>query len=479
MARILFVVFNHTKIYTHTGTFLTVATISSLVKQHGHETHLVVVNAGDHGPKKVRDLVAHLRPDVVGFSVMSGDYPRAVKIARDLKRHVGVKVIFGGIHVIIDPEEVLAERAVDYICVGEGEHPTLELLDHIDRGEPLTEIDNIWYFDRDAGRIVRNPLRPLNDLDSLPPPDASLFYHRFEQKTYFTMASVGCPHNCSYCFNHLVKQRYKGLGKLVRRKSVGKVIDEIASVTLEYPIDRVFFLDDTFALDRRWVLDFCREYARRVELPFFAMTHVNTIDEEVATALHRAGCGRLWFGIETGNEVIRREVLRRRTSNLEMASKISTVRKAGIEAAGFFMIGLPGEDKSTLNETYNLAKDLHLDCLRVQMTMPYKRTQLWEICRERGLLKEDSVAGTTHTPRSNLAFPKEHLRLLRKYYHKLYGLNTYRKYEFLKRHRTLIPAYELAKLFVSDVHIERAYHVLGRWMKRARSIMSRLTPAGR
>jgi anaerobic magnesium-protoporphyrin IX monomethyl ester cyclase len=463
MARILFVVFNQTR-YGYIGSFPTIATIVSVVKNRGHEVEVSVVRPSWSSAKKLTQQVLRFRPNLVGFSTMTTDYSTALTLARTLKKSCNVMTLFGGVHVTLNPEDVIREPAIDFICLGEGEYPTLELLEAIDRGGDPSTIQNIW-AKRD-GVVIRNPLRRLNDLEELPHPNTDLFYHREKPIIYRTMTSVGCPHNCSYCINHLLRQTYSGLGQHLRRKSVARVIGELEEVKRNYHIREISFLDDTFVLDKKWTLEFCEQYRERIALPFTIPTTITSIDAEIAQNLKRASCKRIWLGIETGNEQLRQQVLQKRVSNAEIERATRLLQDVGIICVGLVMIGIPGEREEHLIETYDFIKKLDLDQVRVSMAVPFKGTRLWQISQESGLRATEGTPRTFHTPSTTLNFPRQHRRLLRRYFHKIWNLNNGNKYQVLRDHPRLVPFYRAAKLVLNDCYLETVYQHLreiGNW----------------
>ena len=107
--------------------------------------------------ERLRSDVLRIKPDLIGFSVLTNQYKYAVEIAQDIKRYLDVPIIFGGIHPTMDPEGTLAEQCVDYLCIGEGEEAFLEL---IEKGSPK----GIGRLPKENGRMVMEPLRPYGDL---------------------------------------------------------------------------------------------------------------------------------------------------------------------------------------------------------------------------------------------------------------------------------------------------------------------------
>jgi len=140
------------------------AYISGLLKANGIETYLLNVNDQIGYPlnlERIRADVLRIKPDIIGFSVLTNQYKYSLEIARDIKTYLDIPIIFGGIHPTMDPEGTLAESCVDYICIGEGEEAFLELAM---RGSPKG-IRNLAY--KENGRMVMEPLRPYVDVTKL------------------------------------------------------------------------------------------------------------------------------------------------------------------------------------------------------------------------------------------------------------------------------------------------------------------------
>ena len=165
------------------------------------------------------------KPDLIGFTVLSFNFPEALEIARYIKEKINIKIIFGGVHVILSPQRVIENDVVDIICTGEGEFVLKELLD---RSLDCKNIKGIWY--KQNGKIIKNKNRRLiENLDDLPFSD----FKDFELNKYFTlnhnhlpiMASRGCPYNCTFRGNHALKKKLEG--KCVRFRTVDSVIEEI------------------------------------------------------------------------------------------------------------------------------------------------------------------------------------------------------------------------------------------------------------
>ncbi len=99
------------------------------------------------------------------------------------------------------------------------------------------------------------------------------------------MSGLGCPYECNFCFNHALKRLCLGKGRFVRMRSPQNVIEEIKKVARDYPtMKRVKFEDDTFTLNKRWVMEFLPQYRAEVGMPFACYSRADCVDDELARA---------------------------------------------------------------------------------------------------------------------------------------------------------------------------------------------------
>jgi len=404
------------------------AFISSLLKQHGHITRLINLNENlgqSLDLQKIRVCMEEFQPRLVGFSVVTNQYGYAKEIARSIKEYSSVPLVCGGIHPTIAPEEVLASGCFDFVCLAEGEYAMLELANRIENGEDVRNIPNIWL--RQDGQIIRNPLRPLVDLESLPPKDYELFdfQHLIDAKDGWVgiMTSRGCPFRCSYCFNHrLVEQYQQELGlpfnklNYLRWHKIDTVIKELSLLLSNYKNIKVFiFDDDIFTLDKGYLRNFCQEYKKLTDKPFVVNAHVRLFDAEIASWLKEAGCMMVKFGLESGSEKIRQDILNRHMSNDDIIQAFQIAHEAGLQTSAFVMIGLPYETREDIFLTLKLLARIEPNRFRWSVFFPYPNTQAYEICQKAGLINQEKMAGLTNfTEDSCLDFGPQHNLFIQK-----------------------------------------------------------------
>lgn len=280
-------------------------------------------------------------PDVVAFSVYTGTYKWAVDLAREIKKKMDIKTIFGGIHVTLVPEFAIQEGSIDFLIVGEGEEAFLELLEALESGKSPEKIRNLWL--RKDGNIIQNPLRPvITNLDTLPLPDKELFEEDINYKDdYLVMTSRGCPYSCSYCCESYYNKLYSR--KFFRRRGVDSVINELVIMKKRYHFREVMFNDSIFFTDLRWLRELLERYKTHVGVPFRCFGRVNAFNEEVAELLKGAGCYAIEFGIQTLNESLRKRILHRPERNQDSMKAFTICDTYRIRYDIDHMFGLPEE----------------------------------------------------------------------------------------------------------------------------------------
>jgi radical SAM superfamily enzyme YgiQ (UPF0313 family) len=353
---------------------------------------------------------ARQRPDLVLYSAFTADIPKVAAFDRALKQLAPCRSIMGGSGPTFD-WTCHHGTTLDAVCVGEGE---FALGDYIDSG--LKSGRNII----PAGASRPEKLAELLPLDAAPMPDRELVYRAdpvlaaISAKQF--MAGRGCPYQCTYCFNHAFNEMFKGSGPVVRLKPVDSVLEEIRQVRRRYPLSFVSFQDDTFILDRRWLLEFCEKFPAEFGLPFSCSIRANLVDEESAAALRRGGCAVVSWSVECGNDRLRNEVLRRNMSREAILRAAACLRKHGIQQRVASLMGIPGETMAELHETIRLNIAIRPCITTANIFVPYPGLQLTQHALAHGHLRLDQARDLPRDifTRSVLEFPRSYHTYLRK-----------------------------------------------------------------
>jgi len=383
-------------VYTNVGTFNPpnyqhgIGALSAFARAAGHDTALISLDHEVDRQGFLRQVARH-SPDLVGLHANSPQWSVVKQLGRWVKAaDRTLPVVCGGTHPTTRPEDVLTSGAVDYVVRGEGEEALVELAAALERRQPADGIANLGMLRGD--KVLLNPVRDLlPDLDRLPFPDRGIFDFQgildANGGEAPFMAGRGCPFACSYCCNNFLQRIYAGRGRYTRFRSPGLVVEELERMRSEYRFASVYFQDDTFTLDTKWLGRFGALYRERVGLPYRAQARVDLVDEEMVDLLASSGCRHLNFGIEAGDERIRREVMRRDISDAQIERAFRLARSRGIKLWSYNIIGSPGEGEEEIRRTIEMNRALEPDHVQVSIFNPYPGTALYEQC-----VAEHSVA---------------------------------------------------------------------------------------
>jgi anaerobic magnesium-protoporphyrin IX monomethyl ester cyclase len=376
-------------VFLQQGVFegLNVMTLAALLTPAGHAVELFIESL----EADLEDRVERAAPDLVCFSVISGNHLWAYEKARWIKsRSPKTLTVLGGPHPTFFPES-LSTEGVDIICIGEGEAALVELANAYPDIERIKRIPNLHV--KAQGQIFRNEVRDLvADLDLLPFPDRDVYYkypqlRKMGRKTFLT--SRGCPYNCSFCFNHQVQQLYRHKGTYLRRRSAENILAEIRAVQSRYGLKSVFFQDDIFILSKSWLADFLVKYRAEIHLPFTCLVRADLVDENVVRQLKKAGCVGVQFGIESGSEEIRNRILRKRLTDAQIVEAARLFKHHRIPFKTYNIIGLPYERVEDVFKTILLNAKIKADLPWVATLTPYPRTDIAASMKAAGLIPGD------------------------------------------------------------------------------------------
>ena len=317
---------------------------------------------------------------------MTGNQNFYDNINKELKKKFDFFSIAGGPHPTFFPE-MLEQSSFNAICRGEGE----EVIKHFLESPNSKKIPNFWFKDKD--KIVKNPIHKLiENLDSIPFPDRELVFKYKEIQEgpikHF-IASRGCPYNCTYCFNKSFSEIYEKKGKRVRFRSVDNLIKEVEEVISFSPTRVVYFQDDTFILKSDWVKEFSEKYKQKISLPFHCHIRPNLVSEEIVKDLKNAECYSIHIAAESGNDLVRKEVLNRKMTNEQIYSAVRLFKQSGVKIMLQNILGLPFTTLKNDLETLELNIKCQPDYAWASIFQPYPKTELGERCVKEGIYKGD------------------------------------------------------------------------------------------
>ena len=367
------------------------AVVASCLRQAGHTVGFRTVNHED-----VYEDVVHWVEEHAGektllvfmtslmFSAFGHDLPDTFDKVADLKKVFGFPTAFVGVHATLNPEEVIHLPGIDFVCRGEMEEALVELCDALDAGQSTRAIANFWV--KENGTVHQNALRPLvPDLNQLPFPARDLLppsRMANERDGILTVvASRGCPMQCNFCSNSVIREIYRGGGRYFRIKTVDYLLEEIRAALRAHPETRaVFFQDDVFGLTPEWIQDLLARYPEEVGLPWGCNLLVRQVEPRFVEALREAGCRQVQVGIESGSAYLRNHVLQKGVSDEQIWRAMDVLRRADILTTFYAMMGFPGETRRRFAESVR-----HLGRYRPDMI----QIQIWEAVRGSSLLQNE------------------------------------------------------------------------------------------
>jgi radical SAM superfamily enzyme YgiQ (UPF0313 family) len=398
-----------------------------LEKETNHRVEILDTQVERMDYNQLKEEIKKRNPDVVGITAMTFtlvDVVKTAKIAKEINPNV--KIILGGPHVIIYPEETINIPEIDFLVLGEGELVIKQLLENINNADELEKIKGIVF--RKNNKIINTGLPEfIQNLDNLPSPARYLTPY----KKYFSIISSnipvttmftsrGCPYKCLFCDR-------PHLGKKFRARSAKNVVDEMEKCQ-KMGIKEIFIYDDTFGTDRKRVLEICDEILKRnLKIVWDVRTRVDTVDKEVLIKMKKAGCQRIHYGVEAGTQKIL-NILKKGITLEQVEKAFNWTKKMKIKTVGYFMIGSPTETKDDIMKTIKLMKKLNPDYVHVTITTPFPATDLYKIALDEKVLSKDFWQDFVKNPNPDFIPPiwekelcrEELFSLLKKAYRSFY-----------------------------------------------------------
>lgn len=357
--------------------------IAAVLRENGfYEIDLFDPEAERSSWEEIRERIRNFNADVIGLSCVTSTYPVAKKMAKLIKSvNKKALVVIGGVHVSALPQETLKDcPAIDLIVIGEGEYTFLEVCQKLEKGESLDNISGIAL--RKGKKIFFTPARQFtHNLDKIPFPARYLVdLNNYTTPPHMTIgkrgvtliSSRGCPSQCTFCASHVVA------GRRFRAHSPDYVIREIDYLQSKYGYQYFIFEDDSFTIDKQRVEEICRQLIKRKKkIIWICFGRVTTVDRSLLKLMKRAGCYLIGYGIESGDQKIRRNIKKGITEGQCLkAFKLS--KEVGLKTQAFFMIGNPGETEETIKKTINLAIKLNPTLVFFSPLVPYPGTEIYK-----------------------------------------------------------------------------------------------------
>lgn len=351
---------------------LSLAWVAAIARQAGHEVIIVDARTLNLSQAEVLERLRAFQPDIMGFMMTTYMFPDTLDWIRFLKKRLDIPVVAGGYNLRVYPEASLSHPEIDYGVVEHALETLPRLLHALENNQDPADIPGLVYKDND--RVIQNPPRPVV-FEDFPNPARDLLpnelYAEFptERKNFTVMVtSLGCPYGCSFC--EAGRTPYNP-------RSPEKVVAEMEECYEKYQVREIDIFDYSFTADKARTMEICRLIQQRGLDILWACRSRIDIDRELLEEMKKAGCGRIYYGIESGSQ----EILDRINKGItipEIRRTIRDTKKLGLKALGFFLVGAPGDTRRTVKQTVRFASSLDLEYVQFSKCLAKPLTPLWE-----------------------------------------------------------------------------------------------------
>lgn len=368
---------------------LGLAYVAAVIRQERFEVDILDLNVTSGDMRT--ELAVRLAEQVYSFFGITGmiiNFKEVQKISAALKCQCPqVPIILGGGLASAIPRAVFSKTDVDICVLGEGEVTIVDLLTALSRGEDISHIQGICF--KHSNGVTFNQLRKIAaPVNELPFPAWDLFaitaYLGAGKKGGRHMdivTSRGCPYRCTFCYKGIFGDKFRG-------RDAENIIQEILLLKNKYGIKSFTIRDDTFVIERNRVVEFCGKLLDAgVRLEWFCNGRIDRMDRELLKLMKKAGCVSIAYGIESGNSEILAKM--KKDLSLEKAAEvIRMTRKEGMTPLGYFIVGMPGENRETINDSIRFCKQTGL-VPHFNFAGPIPGTELYDYAVRKGHIKDD------------------------------------------------------------------------------------------
>jgi radical SAM superfamily enzyme YgiQ (UPF0313 family) len=317
------------------------------------------VDGGLAGVSQIVKDIKAFNPDFIGITCWSINRETVWDLCAAVHSVVPKAFLaLGGQHASFYPEHVLRKTHASAVVIGEGEETFKELLHALESGSDLKGIKGLAIRDSDGTCFYTGKRDRIDDLDSIPLPYYEGFknfkftnyagYPALPRPTAAIISSRGCVYNCTFCGSTMF------WGSRWRYRSAANILNEIEWLRKTYRVQSIFFFDDNFTVNQERVANICDELIRRGwNIPWSCCSHVKMVNRKLLALMKRSGCVNIDFGVESGSDRILANI-RKQQKRSDIERTFALVHEMGIKPRACLMVGNPGEDESTIDQTVDM-----------------------------------------------------------------------------------------------------------------------------
>ncbi len=393
--------------------------LSAVAEKEGFDSK--VIDLARDSFDEVKKTIEKEKPSIIGISCWTDIRMNSFEVAKLAKKiDPGIKILMGGSHATFFPEHLFKLSPVDLVILGEGEETLKEVLRSFKNKKSLSKIKGIVF--RSNNKLINTGERPLiKNLDSLLFPS----YNGLDLKRYkgddrmsrskyiingVMISSRGCPFDCIFCSTCLYWKR------MWRARSSKNVVDEMEHIHKMYGINNIRFWDDHFALDKQRAIEICKEIIKRglnKKISWSTSSRVDCINEEVIKWMKKAGCNKLIFGVESGSPTILKNINKGFTVD-DIKKAFDLCHKYKIFTNASIMIGNPGENDKTIDETISLLNEIKPDnpIEGGSILIVFPKTKIYEDMKAAGKINDNYWLKDSTAPFYSLEHTWEEMLML-------------------------------------------------------------------
>lgn len=349
--------------------------------------------------EQIGKIINDFNPDIVGvnnlFTKQRNNAHKIYALAKKIDKNI--ITVAGGAHPSVMPELALSDTNLDYAVIGEGEESLIDLINVIEGKGDIHLFDGIGYKNGGGIRVIPKT-KFIDNLDSLPFPARHLlnmerYYglktshgERICRRFSPVISSRGCPAQCTFCSAHNV------WGRKFRGRSAENVVAELKHLKEDYGIEEILFEDDNLTLDTvRAERIFDGMIKERLNLKWDTPNGIAvwTLSERLIDKMKESGCYCLNFAIESGNQKVLSEIIRKPLNLDKVKPLVKYARKRGIKTGIYLVLGMPGETQEQIWDSFRLAEELGIFSPFISIATPYPGSELYELCRKKQYLPDD------------------------------------------------------------------------------------------
>ena len=378
---------------TTVGPPLGLAYLAAMLKKDGRSVSILDANAKRMGDAELCRRIAEAKPDILGLTAVTPTVDQCAGIASKVKEALpDTTILLGGPHATAAPKKTLEKfDAFDLLVKGEAEFRISQIIDTINSGKNFENLEGVAYRDENGQIIDVAEDHETVNVGEIPLPARHLLpmhlYTGPDGGRLTTMAATrGCPAKCTYC---LVPKLF---GRKLRARDPKNVAGEMSECLKRYDTVNFNFIDDTFTFNKKWVYGLCdaiRQAGLHEKIRWLCLTRADMIDRDLLVAMKAAGCFKIEFGIESGDEELLQKIKKGITAK-QSVEAFRMAREVGLETLGFVIIFSPDETRESLEKTRRLIFKADPDTLQMSFCTPFPGTNVEKEIKEKGFaISED------------------------------------------------------------------------------------------